>query len=277
MQLGVAVVNWNSGDDLRQLLRSLRPLAAELERVVVVDNGSTDGSQTELPAGLPLELIEAKENLGFAAAANRAIESLRTPFILLVNPDVEINSEGLQCLLRKISQAPRAAIFTGQLFDRQGNPQTEFQLRPLPTPWGVLKEVLFLEHARRRFGFSKGLPERDFGPVRIEQPAAALWLLRREAWEAVRGFDEQFFPAWFEDVDFCKRLNQAGWRIFYLPGCSFVHRGGVSLRTLGRRRFLDIYYRNMLRYLAKHHPFWHPWLWFPVQLGRLIRIMGAAQ
>ena len=104
----------------------------------------------------------------------------------------------------------------------------------------------------------------------VEQPAAAFWVLRRAAWVSIGGFDEQFHPAWYEDVDFCQRLRQAGWKMLFYPDCEVWHEGGVAARELGHRRFTDIYYGNLLKYLRKHHPS-YPFLWLPVHLGVWIR------
>ena len=99
------------------------------------------------------------------------------------------------------------------------------------------------------------LPADDLDRTRdqdVEQPAAACLLVRRDAFDAVGGFDEAFHPAWFEDVDFCRRLLDAGWRIRYVAGARVVHEGGVAMRTLGLGSFSTIWYRNLLRYAGKH-------------------------
>jgi hypothetical protein len=78
-------------------------------------------------------------------------------------------------------------------------------------------------------------------------------MLRREAVEAVGGLDEAFQPAWFEDVDLCRRLRSAGWRVLHVPDARVVHRGGVAMQALGLRNFSRAWYRNLLRYVRKHH------------------------
>ena len=96
-------------------------------------------------------------------------------------------------------------------------------------------------------------------------------MIRRQAWDELGGFDERFWPAWFEDVDFCKRLQLSRWRILFDANAGAVHIGGVSVDRLGRRRFTRVFYRNLLRYLRKHHPLSFPFLWLPVQMGSLFR------
>ena len=91
---------------------------------------------------------------------------------------------------------------------------------------------------------------RSAGPV--DQPAAAALMVRRAAFDAIGGFDESFFPAWYEDVDFCRRLKTLGWEIYFAPGATFEHAGGYSAEALGPQAFAEAYYRNQLRYVQKH-------------------------
>jgi GT2 family glycosyltransferase len=77
-------------------------------------------------------------------------------------------------------------------------------------------------------------------------------MVRRDAYDDVGGFDEQFFPAWYEDVDFCQRLKAHGWAIYFVPEAKFQHDGGYAAALLGARAFAEAYYRNQLRYANKH-------------------------
>ena len=86
----------------------------------------------------------------------------------------------------------------------------------------------------------------------MDQPAAAALMVRRDAYEEVGGFDEQFYPAWYEDVDFCYRLKAAGWEIYFAPKAVFLHEGGYSAEAMGSVEFASAYYGNQLRYVRKH-------------------------
>jgi N-acetylglucosaminyl-diphospho-decaprenol L-rhamnosyltransferase len=90
-------------------------------------------------------------------------------------------------------------------------------------------------------------------PGDVDQPAAACLMITRTALESVDGFDENFSPAWFEDVDLCRRIRNQGGRIRYEPQAKFLHHGGHSLAQLSRREFLEIFHRNQIRYFRKHH------------------------
>ena len=228
MDLSAVIVNWNSGRHLGRLLASLEGLGEDLAEILVVDNTSNDQSP-DAAADFPrVRLLRMEGNLGFAGAANRGIGLTRTQLVLLLNPDLELNPEGVRSLYQEMDQRPTAAIVSGELTDGEGIPQTDFQIRPLPTGWSVIRDVLFLDELFR--AMAKPFRPSGAGPFRsaasidsnaqaveVEQPAAAFWLLRKDAWEAVGGFDEQFRPAWFEDVDFCKRVRAANGRSSIFP------------------------------------------------------------
>lgn len=273
MDLSAVIVNWNSHAYLARLAASLVPLRGELKEVVVVDNASDDSSLQALQNYPDIELLRLDRNRGFAAAANEGISQTSAPFILLLNPDVEIVSDSVRRLYERILKQPGAAIVCGPLVDSRGVPQS-FQIRPFPTFVSALRDVLFLDEMIAGWGGNSAArpghgvtPSAEATGVEIEQPAAAFWVLRKSAWEAVGGFDAQFFPAWFEDVDFCRRLRAQGWCFLYFPDSPVVHRGGQSLERLGYRAFIQIYYKNLLRYFRKHHPYSYPLLWFPVKCG----------
>ena len=77
-------------------------------------------------------------------------------------------------------------------------------------------------------------------------------MIRREAFEDIGGFDPAFHPAWYEDVDFCRRLKARGWEIYFAPYAEFFHEGGYSAEVLGKQAFMEVYYRNQIRYARKH-------------------------
>jgi hypothetical protein len=101
-------------------------------------------------------------------------------------------------------------------------------------------------------------------------------MIRRDAFDQIGGFDERFYPAWYEDVDFCSRLDRAGWEIYFIPDAVFIHEGGYSADALGAGAFLQAYYRNQLRYAQKHLRIGGQWaVRLSIAAGMLARI--AAQ
>lgn len=273
MDLSIVIVNWNSGPYLSHLLDSLRPLRDEIAQVIVVDNGSWDNSESEAAGDAAVVLSKFQENQGFARAANIGIEATITRYVLLLNPDIRIVPETVRKLWEEMERRPRLAIACGALVSESNESQEAFQIRALPTLSSVLMDALFLDDL---FGYLKGGPAssevvKGSRGVEVEQPAAAFWLMRREGWEEIGGFDESFFPAWFEDVDFCKRLLESGWKIMFFPQYPVVHRGALSLEYLSYREFVHIYYSNLLRYWAKHHKSSVPLIWLPVKIGTVVR------
>jgi GT2 family glycosyltransferase len=277
VDLSVVIVNWNSGEYVRRLLNSLQLVKKDLDKIIVIDNASKDTGITSLVEDEKLDLHRSKENLGFAAAANLGIGKASSAFVLLVNPDVQLTAEAVESLYRETSSETRAGISCCALIDEEGNSQSEFQFRPIPTLRTLLFDVLFIDEligVVKKLLYSKGegKAEMQRGPVELEsQPAAALWLLRKEAWTDIGGFDERFYPAWFEDVDFCKRLLERRWKLLFYPQWKVAHRGGISAEVLGYRRFISLYYSNLLKYARKHHPGSAPLIWLAVRLGLFMR------
>ncbi|HSG40683.1 MAG TPA: glycosyltransferase, partial [Thermoanaerobaculia bacterium] len=151
----------------------------------------------------------------------------------------------LDRLLEGFAAHPGAAGLAPRLSGPEGEPQSAWQLRRLPSAWECLLHVFPIGDGGAAAEPAAGTP--------VEQPAAAALALRREALTAVGGFDEGFHPAWFEDVDLARRLQRAGLPILYWPAARFRHRLGSTVPRLGYGPFLFIYYRNLTRYLAKHH------------------------
>jgi GT2 family glycosyltransferase len=275
MDLDVVVVNWNSGRFLARFIDSLVPLLPQIRTALVVDNASSDGS-ADAAATIPaLRCCRLAENRGFAGGANFGLSHCTSGLVLLANPDIELEGDAVRQLYERTGNQPRAALTCPALIGEDGTEQEGFQIRDLPSVGSVLADVLFLDEIPRRLGLVR--PSR-LGPgshnsegILVEQPAAALWMIRKAAWEELGGFDESFAPAWFEDVDFCKRLRRTHWEIRYFPDLKVKHHGAHCLASLGYSQFLHIYHANLLRYLLKHHALAYPFLWLPVRLGSLVR------
>lgn len=282
MNLSVVVVNWNSSKYLLQLMASFQELAGRLDRIVIVDNASSDFPDSIQNQYQNLVVERLDSNVGFAAAANRGIGLSNSQFVMLVNPDIQLNGLALDRLLAAVSEDPQTAIGCAELTGPDGKSQTRFQIRRLPAAFSVLSDALFLDEVKSFFFGNPGVEwnrnpfEEDSG-IEVEQPAAAFWLLRKEAWESVGGFDEKFYPAWWEDVDFCKRLIDQGWKIRLFPGFKVKHHGGVSLEKLEYSEFIRIYYNNLLLYWRKHHRRSYPFIWCPVKVGLILRLVFSGK
>ncbi|HKI03123.1 MAG TPA: glycosyltransferase [Thermoanaerobaculia bacterium] len=231
------VVHWRNEDLLAELAAAW-PRDPRFE-LLVVDNGSS----APLPDGI--RVLRPGRNLGFAGGANAGIAAARGEILLILNPDAVPETGALDRLLEGFSAHPEAAGLAPRLVGPDGESQSAWQLRRLPSPWGLLLQAFPL-------GEASGSAEPAAGAA-VEQPAAAALALRREALAMVGGFDAGFHPAWFEDVDLAKRFQRAGLALLYWPAARFRHRLGSTVPRLGYGPFLYIYYRNLTRYLAKHH------------------------
>lgn len=254
--VSIVIVSWNSGPLLRRCLQSLARNAAGAE-IVLVDNASEDNSVTAaLDAAPGCVALLNDRNLGFAAACNRGWRSCAGDPVLFLNPDTEAEDEAVSRLEGVLEGGRSLWALGGQLIDASGRPQAGFNIRSFPTIGSVAADSLLLDAVwpgnpwTRRY-LMLGDSHQSFREV--DQPAAACLMVKRRALEAVGGFDEEFYPAWFEDVDLCRRIRDAGGRIAYEPLARFRHHGGASLARLPQDKFLEFYHTNQCLYFKKHH------------------------
>lgn len=233
------VVHWHNEELLAELAAAW-PRDPRFE-LLVVDNGSS----SPLPPGL--RILRPGRNLGFAGGANAGTAEAQGEIILILNPDAIPGIGALESLLAGFEAWPDAAGLAPRLEGPDGESQFAWQLRRLPSPMALVLQAL-----PGFGGVSGGGAEPEAGAA-VEQPAAAALAFRREALEAVGGFDDRFYPAWFEDVDLARRLRDRGLVLRYWPAARFRHGLGSTVPRLGYGPFLSIYYRNLIRYLAKHH------------------------
>jgi N-acetylglucosaminyl-diphospho-decaprenol L-rhamnosyltransferase len=243
--VAIVIVAYNSGEYLR---RSLAELAGGGHDVVVVDNASPDGRTAAACAGFErIRLIERARNDGFATAANAGVAATDAAWVLLVNPDAWPQGDAVAALLRCAQRDPRTGALGPLLVDEQGRPARS-TIRPPLTPaalalWAAVpKPVTRAYDLWRRASRADGLRAGEF------LQGAAL-LLRREAFDAVDGFDERFFM-YGEDADLCQRLSAAGWGVELCTEATFVHVGGGSTGGEGARMRIELL-RSWLRLIAK--------------------------
>ena len=235
VDLSILIVTWNSERWIERCLQSIPRACDGLAYEVVIHDNSQD-------------------NIGFAAATNRAYSKSRGRYAFLLNPDCELAPRAITELFEFLESHPRVAAAVPLLADDNGGPQRDFQLRRLPTLGAFAAEVLLIDKLLPNNPVTSRYRCRDLDltlPQRIEQPAAAAMLLRRDVVDEVGPLDEDFAPAWFEDVDYCRRLAAHGKEIWVVPSASVRHFGGASLEHMPIPQFIDIWYRNMWRYAKK--------------------------
>ena len=249
MDIGIIVVTHNSAAVIGRCLDSALATGAA---VVVVDNASEDGTP-ELARRAGVQLIANRANRGFAAAVNQGFSILQSSYVLLLNPDAVLESN--LAALREACQLPQAAGAGGQLVDENGKPQIGFMVRKFPTPAVLVLEALLLNRVwpNNPINAAYRAMRLDYSTVQtVDQPAGAFLMIRRAVWERLGGFDESFWPLWFEDVDFCQRAAKLGYLWYYIPGAVCHHTGGHSIVKLALEMRLVYWYGSLLRYSAKH-------------------------
>jgi GT2 family glycosyltransferase len=247
----VVIVNYNGGEHLLRCLACLAGQETPPERIVLVDNGSTDGSATAVREWVArdgrlatrLEQLDSSVNAGFAAANNRAIEDCTTEFVALLNPDAFPDRGWLTALVAAARQYPEAASF-GSWQRLDGRP-------------GLLDgvgDVYHISGVAWRDGHEKTAGERYEPDAEIFSACAAAALYRREAFLEVGGFDEDFF-CYFEDVDLGFRLRLAGYAARSVAAAGVSHMGAAS--TGGPRSNFAVYHghRNLIWCFVKNMPF----------------------
>jgi len=241
---------------LENCVRSLLQHAEGCE-LVVVDNASEDGS-VDFADQLthPPTVLRNDKNLGFAAANNLGWRFSKGELVLFLNPDTECRRGSVEALAGLFAESPSIWAAGGKLLHSSGEHQAGFNVRAFPSVGSIAAEMLMLDEIWPQNPWSRRyrMTDSDFQTKRdVDQPAAACLMVRRNVLEALDGFDEGFHPAWYEDVDLCRRIRKAGGRILFQPDARFVHHGGVSLSRLRPEEFLKYYHTNQLRYFAKHH------------------------
>jgi GT2 family glycosyltransferase len=257
VDVSVVIITWNSAAWIESCLAALPAACGELRyEVVVFDNHSSDATAdvVRAAAGPRLRLVQGDANHGFSGGVNRALSATTGDYIFLLNPDCELAPGSVQRLHEFLKSNGDGGAAVPLLLGEDGEPQREFQLRRLPTLRTLAIELLLIDKVLPKNDITNGYRYRDIditSPQPIEQPAAAAMLVRRSVFDRLGGFDERFQPAWFEDVDYCRRMSGAGDRLWLVPQAVGTHHGGASLEHVSFKRFTDVWYTNLFRYGQK--------------------------
>lgn len=247
MRIAAIIVSYNTRPLLLEALRSLED--SRCDRVVVVDNSSTDGSPDAVALAFPwVSLIRSERNLGFAAGVNQGVQAAGdAEALLLLNPDARLTPGALDQLSAWLRSHPRAAAVGAALVYGDGRPQeSAFRFPGLTQVFLDLFPVPRLASSRLngRYG-PRTLP------FRVDHPLGACLLIRRAAWEDVGPLDERFFM-YVEEVDWCRRAKARGWEVWSHPAAVAVHLAAQSTGQRPDAMFVALW-RSRLRYYAKHH------------------------
>lgn len=246
--ISVVILNWNGSAMLQRFLPSVIRYSEEAE-IIVADNGSTDHSIDILREKFPsVRILPFRENYGFAEGYNRAIQQIETPYVLLLNDDVEVTPHWLQPLLEFMNHHPEVAACQPKILS-----ETQRELFEYAGACGGFIDHLGYPYCRGRI-FNH--VEKDRG--QYDQVCPIFWatgaalLVRTDVFRKEGGLDKRFF-AHMEEIDFCWRLRSRNYGIYCIPQSTVYHVGGGTLpKSHPRKTFLN--FRNNLLMLYKNLP-----------------------
>lgn len=265
--LSIVIVNWNVRDLLRRCLHSLfashQPtLASNTQHpalsteIIVVDSASTDGSVEMVRQEFPqVHLITSEVNLGYTGGNNLGINAGRGRYILLLNPDTEVMGDALPAMVGYMNTHPDVGALGPQLLNPDGSIQSS--RRRFPTLGTAFVESTVIQqwwpdnHILRRY-YVQDRP--DDAISEVDWATGACILLRRQAVDQVGLLDDEFFM-YSEELDWCRRARDDGWKVVYLPTARVIHYEGKSSEQVMPLRHVR-FQRSKIRYFRKHHGRW---------------------
>jgi len=249
--ISVVIVNYNAGEILLECIASALQQAGQ---IIVVDNASTDNSIVALRNAFPaVQLICNERNLGFAAACNQGAQIADGDHILFLNPDCVLKENAIPVLLAAVHSAADTGMVGGLLTNPDGAEQSGGR-RAVPTPWRSFVKAFGFSALGNRYPrlFSdfmlhqQPLPDH---PIEVEAISGACMLARRDALEDVGLLDEGYFMH-CEDLDWCMRFRQKGWKILFVPDARMVHYKGYCSKS--RPIFVEWNkHKGMIRFYRK--------------------------
>jgi len=253
VDMSIVLVCWNNKAYLDPCLKSLYEggLKSSFD-IVVVDNGSTDGSQQMLAEKYPdVKLIQNSGNVGLGKASNQGIEVTDGRHVLLLNNDTIVNGPALDMLVEFLEAHPKAGAVAGKLLNPDGSFQSGYA--PFST---LLEEFLIVTHIGELLW--TGYPSHgDSNEIKSTGwLSSACLLVCRSALDQIGLLDESYF-IYGDEADLQYRLNKAGWKVYFLPSSSIIHFGGRSMDRWKRRKMV---YRGKMLFYKKNYGFLSAWL-----------------
>ncbi|HKC14444.1 MAG TPA: glycosyltransferase family 2 protein [Patescibacteria group bacterium] len=229
IELSIIIVSYNSGEFLRKCLESIQESKFKNLEVIVVDNASKDNPEKIIKDFPNVIFIKNKENLGFSKANNLGLKKASGKYVLFLNPDTAVGKNALGTLFSFMEETPDAGVVTCKVVLPNGELDDSCH-RGYPTPWNAICFFSGLEklfpHSKLFAGYHMGWM--DYSKIHeINACAGSFMLVRRKAGEDIGWWDEDFF-FYGEDLDFCLKIREKEWKIYYYPQVSTVHYKGVS-------------------------------------------------
>jgi hypothetical protein len=252
MDLTISIVNYNSREYLQALLQSIFSSTTDASfEIIVVDNNSRDGSLEWIKSNYPeIKLVLNNENLGFAKAQNKGISASTGKFVLLLNPDSTVKPDAIQNMIDFMKTHPEAGAIGGKIL----NPDGTIQLsgKKFPTPLAAILLSLGIHKLFPNNPVTRNyyMPKESYDSVHeAEHVMGSFLMARKSAIDKVGLLDEGFF-LYCEDVDWCMRLIQGGFNIYYLPSAVAVHHKGGSSKKDSYKNIIE-HHKSLWRFYKK--------------------------
>jgi hypothetical protein len=247
--VSIIIVNYNGLHFTRQCLESLyRFHGSEDIEVIVVDNNSSDGSQTELPKLYPaIKLIPLSENKGFGTANNIGAKISKGEILFFVNNDTLFLDKTVEKLKKIFSLNTNYGIVSPKLLSEDSSFQLSFGCFP------TVGNELYAKRMAESYSLQKKQDISSDQAIEKDWVTGAAFMIRRELFESIGGFDENYFM-YFEDIDLCKSIETMKYKSVYIPSVKMIHFGGKSYGKKDDKIVYE-YRRSQLRYYDKHNSF----------------------
>lgn len=268
LELSVTICSWNTREDLRACLQSLRQVAHEARfEVIVIENASSDGSaemvETEFPQFI---LLKQTENLGFTGGHNIGFAHAKARDVMLLNSDTIVHAGALRTLLDFVHEHPEVGIVGPKLLNPDGSLQ--LSCRRFPNPIAALFRNTFIGRWFPKNRFTREYLMQDWGhdePRDVDWLSGAAMIVTRQVIEQVGVLDPKFFM-YCEDVDLCFRTWKHGMKVVYVPGAVITHAIGRSTDRIANKMIVR-FHRSMFRFYMKNQVPEAFILWRPFMLG----------
>jgi N-acetylglucosaminyl-diphospho-decaprenol L-rhamnosyltransferase len=251
IDLSVIILTYNvralTVNCLRSILADTRYSATQIE-ILVVDNASTDDTLEVLRRDFPaVKLVLNETNLGFSRGNNEGLKVARGRYLLLLNSDTEVYDGALSALVEFMDAHPAAGACGPQLLNQDGSVQPSG--RELPSLWRIFVGMTHLYRLwKKDFYLERG---RDYQKIkRVGEVSGAALLVRKTVYDQTGGFDPNLF-IYYEDVDWCKRIADAGYAVYYVPDSKIMHLWQRITRVISERSYRAS--QDSLRYYFKKH------------------------
>lgn len=276
--LSIIIVNWNTTRLLEACIESTYRHAPDFDlEVIAIDNASDSFDADAIRARFPLAAIIANDhNRGYADGNNQGIELATGRYLLLLNPDTEVQNNTLAKLVEFMEAHPKAAAAGCRLVRPDGS--IDKSVRGFPEPAAVTSEFLGLSRLfpkSRKLGAYRMTWFDYKTEARVDQPMGSCLILSRRALDEI-GLLDPDFPIFFNEVDWCYRAKQAGWEIYFTPEAEVIHHGGSSTKQV-RREMRRESHRSLARFYKKHYKkkIFPPVYWFIIAAIKLSEILGG--